>query len=79
MSAQREFVIEGAESWQELFQADEEICVRALRPKGAPENTLTWRTCGEALACDPALMAEIREANHTRGIYCVVNSGGLTN
>jgi len=60
---------------------DEDINLRAFRPKDAPKDEARfsprkWRTCRKALACDGALMAEPHEANRTRGIYFVVNSGG---
>jgi hypothetical protein len=58
----------------------EEVNLRAFGPKGAPDEARfkarKWRTYREALACDPALLAELHEANRTRGIYFVVNSGG---
>jgi len=59
----------------------EDINLRAFRPKDAPEDEARfsprkWRTCREALACDEALLAELHEANRTRGIYVVINSGG---
>jgi hypothetical protein len=59
----------------------EDINLRAFGPKDAPENESRfsahkWRTCREALACDEALLAELHEANRTRGIYVVINSGG---
>jgi hypothetical protein len=59
----------------------EDINLRAFGPKDAPEGEARfsahkWRTCREALACDPVLLAELHEANRSRGIYFVVNSGG---
>jgi hypothetical protein len=58
----------------------EDINLRAFGPKGAPDEARfsprKWRTCREALACDPALLAELHEANRTRGIYFVINTGG---
>jgi hypothetical protein len=59
----------------------EEINLRAFGPKDAPEDEARfrarkWRTRREALACDAALLAELHEANRSRGIYFVVNSGG---
>jgi hypothetical protein len=58
----------------------EEINLRTFAPKGAPDEprfeALTWQTCREALACDEKLLADLHEANRTRGIYFVVNSGG---
>jgi hypothetical protein len=58
----------------------EDINLRAFGPKGAPDEARfsprKWRKCREALACDPALLAKLHEANRTRGIYFVVNAGG---
>jgi hypothetical protein len=58
----------------------EDINLRAFGPKGAPDEARfrarKWRTCREALACDAALLAELHEANRSRGIYFVINTGG---
>jgi putative DNA primase/helicase len=64
-----------------FFHADdEEICLRALKPKNAPDRAnnqpLKMLVTQTALTSDPKLREQLRHLNETRGIYFVVNSGG---
>jgi putative DNA primase/helicase len=56
------------------------VCLRTFRPKGAPgsfnNRARKWQTFREQLSEDSKLQREIINANKTRGIYFVVNSGG---
>lgn len=59
--------------------ANETVYLRAFKPKDSPENNINpreWETTIEKFQTDTQLQKELVNANATRGVYFVVNSGG---